>query len=412
MSNSYTNKTNYLDLLVTAAALLRDQQARRSVAYTYNSRKAVTEWQARLNEHIRPAIASVITEVQQVAQRVAKKQVAQRTSEAAANLQDDINTTQTLPAKETLADLQEKGSAFLASANKNWQETQLDAASALADKLTGKQKEATKAYKQAKKRGLSLLATAKENVEDMHDGATWSLEAKKKREAKRFKAARHDAKKAGSGIADSGITGLEIAGLKLLTEGQDQVQHLSQHFTQNFTQHFLGAKEHTLEGKQQRAAHVVGLARAQAEKELRKRRREWKLNKLEKAISKKVAPLHKEFNKEIKLLEKQTKLARKSDLFARDRNHPSFDLAKHNRRKATRTGGGLTTVLLIAGGAFVLARFPVVRQNILNAVETVSPDAAESLRKAGKTARDLIGTVWIERPEESTSTAPDTKPTS
>ncbi|GGR04824.1 hypothetical protein [Deinococcus ruber] len=88
--------------------------------------------------------------------------------------------------------------------------------------------------------------------------------------------------------------------------------------------------------------------------------------------------------------------------------------AKYERRlqrRQGRSGGGfLVTLALLITGGVVLARVPAVRQAILRAVGAVSPEAAESLHRAGTNVRNIVGTVWMERIEpESATPAPAPK---
>ena len=59
--------------------------------------------------------------------------------------------------------------------------------------------------------------------------------------------------------------------------------------------------------------------------------------------------------------------------------------------------------VLVAGG-LLLARVPAVRHSILKAVGSVSPEAADALKRAGTTVRDLVGSVWLERIEPEVAT--------
>ncbi|PNY82614.1 hypothetical protein CVO96_15770 [Deinococcus koreensis] len=162
------------------------------------------------------------------------------------------------------------------------------------------------------------------------------------------------------------------AGLGLLAEVKDRVQDV------------LGESADTLEGRRRQAEKLLGRARRSAERELRSARKEWQPRKLEKAIDRKVAGLQKDLGRELKLLEKQARLARRDD----------------RRGGRGGLGGGLLTVALLGGGAVVLARVPAARQGILSAVGGVSPEAAETLRRAGRNIRNIVGSVWMERLEE------------
>ena len=59
--------------------------------------------------------------------------------------------------------------------------------------------------------------------------------------------------------------------------------------------------------------------------------------------------------------------------------------------------------VLVAGGV-LLARVPAVRHSILKAVGSVSPEAADALKRAGTMVRDLVGSVWLERIEPEVAT--------
>lgn len=159
------------------------------------------------------------------------------------------------------------------------------------------------------------------------------------------------------------------AGLGLLTGVQERVHEV------------LGEGADTLESRRRQAEKTVARARRDAEKSLRSARREWNPQKLERAVDRKVAGLQKELGRELKLLEKQARRARRDD-------------------HSTGPGGALTAALLLGTGVVVLARVPVARQGILTAVGRVSPEAAEALHQAGRNVRNLVGSVWLERLEE------------
>ena len=66
----------------------------------------------------------------------------------------------------------------------------------------------------------------------------------------------------------------------------------------------------------------------------------------------------------------------------------------------------LLTVGIVGVSAYLLARSPAVRQGILDAVRSVSPQAADALHSGGRQIRNIIGTVWLERTEPDSAPAP------
>lgn len=137
--------------------------------------------------------------------------------------------------------------------------------------------------------------------------------------------------------------------------------------------------------RQRRMERTLKQARRDAERELRAGQRTLNPAKLQKAIDRKVAPLQKELARELKVLEKQARQARRDD-------------------RSGGSAGALVTLALVGTGAVVLARVPAARQGILSAVEGVNPEAAQALRQAGRNARNLIGSAWLERIEEHQAT--------
>lgn len=156
------------------------------------------------------------------------------------------------------------------------------------------------------------------------------------------------------------------AGSKLEAKLQDRLAH----------------QRHELEEK-------LARARRHAEKELRRSRRHWNPDKLERAVEKQVASLKKQTERELARLDRQTQMRLK-----RAQSEP----------EAGR--GGLVTLLLLGAGAVVLARVPAARQAVLNAVGKVSPEAANWLHRVGCSARNLVGSMWLERMEEPAPPAP------
>ncbi|MFT2722335.1 alginate biosynthesis protein AlgP [Deinococcus sp. A31D244] len=169
------------------------------------------------------------------------------------------------------------------------------------------------------------------------------------------------------------LVGAQGAGKELLATVHDRVSS---------TLHEVADGAQT---RQRRMDRTLKQARRDAERELAAGRRALSPAKLQKAVDRKVAPLQKELARELKVLEKQTRRARRDD-------------------RSGGPAGSLTALALIGTGAVVLARVPAARQGILSAVEGVSPEAAQSLRQAGRNARNLIGTAWLERIEENKAT--------
>ncbi|PTA69394.1 alginate biosynthesis protein AlgP [Deinococcus arcticus] len=164
------------------------------------------------------------------------------------------------------------------------------------------------------------------------------------------------------------------AGRELLASVHDRVGHVLHE----------AADGH--EARKRRAERTLRQARREATRELQSGKKVLGAHQLEKAVAKRVAPLEKQLTRELRLLDKQRQRARRDD------------------RRGGGVGGGVTALLLLGTGAVVLARVPAARQGILNAVEGHSPEAAQSLRQAGRNARNLIGTMWLERIEEDKAT--------
>jgi len=138
------------------------------------------------------------------------------------------------------------------------------------------------------------------------------------------------------------------------------------------------------EARRRRVERTLRQARRDAERDLRRGKKTLSASQLDRAVSRKLAPLEKQLGRELKIIEKQVRRARRDD------------------RGSGR--GTAATLVLLGTGAVVLARVPAARQAILSAVEKVSPEAAQGLHQAGRNARNLIGTMWLERIEEPQAT--------
>ncbi|MFD1730508.1 hypothetical protein ACFSC4_04495 [Deinococcus malanensis] len=170
------------------------------------------------------------------------------------------------------------------------------------------------------------------------------------------------------------LQGAKETGLGVLAGVQEGVQHL-----------FHDAGDDVAAGRRQ-AQRRLAQARQEAEQELRRSGRKWKEAKLERAVNKRIAPLHKQTRRELARLDKEAM----------------------KQYKASSGHGGvgstLTSVALVGTGIAVLARVPSVRQSILRAVESVNPEVAESLKRASRNARDVIGSAWLDSIEENKQT--------
>ena len=140
---------------------------------------------------------------------------------------------------------------------------------------------------------------------------------------------------------------------------------------------------------QRRAAEKqLSQARRDAEKELRRARKNWNPEQLEREVGRRVAPLSKQLDRDLARFQKQA--AKKGrEVQARFDPEPRGGVS-----------GGVVTLALLGTTAVVLARVPAARQGLLKAVESVNPQWAESLHQAGRTARNLVGSMWLERLEE------------
>lgn len=141
--------------------------------------------------------------------------------------------------------------------------------------------------------------------------------------------------------------------------------------------------------QRQELEEKLARARRHAEKELRRTRRRWDPNKLERAVEKQVASLKKQTERELARLDRQAQVRMK-----RAQSEPEGGR------------GGLVTLVLLGAGAVVLARVPAARQAVLDAVGRVSPEAADWLHRVGRSARNLVGSMWLERMEEPAPPAP------
>lgn len=315
-------------LLGGLAALALNRDARR--ALVSGSQNLWQGAQGTLDDRVRPALSQAATQAQQLAQEAARRGVS------------------------TLESVREDGVPR-------------------AQSLLGEALSAASGF------ASTAASTAQERAAHLRDEAQ-SLSAEQSKKARKaLKAARKNASKTLDGRVKPALVQAQEAGLGLFSEVQDRVQDV------------IGEGADTVDGKRRQMERRLTRARRDAERELAAAGKKWNGKKLEKAVARKVKPLHKTLTRELKVLEKQAKLARRSD------------------KRGSALGGGLTTLVVVGAGTAVLARTPALRQNIMNAVDTVSPEAASALHGVGRRIRGVVGDVWVERkvdaPGERSSTA-------
>lgn len=216
-----------------------------------------------------------------------------------------------------------------------------------------------------------LAGTVQERATQLAEGADEAT-------SERREQAKGALKEAGKDLGHT-LQGARESGLGLLAGVQDSVQKA------------LHDNSDEIAAGRRRAEKRLDKARRDAERELRRSGKTWKAAQLDREVNKRLAPLHKDIKRELAQLDKQA--------------------TKRYRAESRRGGLGstLSTLVLVGTGAVVLARVPAVRTSILRAVEGINPDAAQSLRRASRTARDLIGSAWLESIEQPQQTpAPGT----
>lgn len=174
-------------------------------------------------------------------------------------------------------------------------------------------------------------------------------------------------------------------GASLLSEVQDQASQWISH------------AEDALEEGRRDAERQLNQARRKAQKDLRRANKNWDADKLEREVSKRIAPLHKQLSRNLAQLEKEADKRRR---------------ALKGESHSSGLGGGTAVALALGAGLVVLARMPEARKAVLDAIDSVSPDAAKTLHQYSRQARDLLGSAWIESIEEekpaATTPAPGT----
>lgn len=320
----------------TALALNRD--LRRSLVQ--GTREAVSTAQGTLDETVKPALSSA---AQQAGQTLGHFR------EEAGDTFSTLREEGPDRARTLLSTVQEVAGTLAASAASRSAHVQ-DAARQAAEQAA---EEASKRYSTARKEYAPKLGAISEDL----------LEAADER--------RRDARKALKQVRKSGTHLLSDLGQKAST--------------------LVETATSALDDEREDIEYRVNRARRKAEKELRRTRKNWDARKLQKAVDRRVAPLQKEANRQLALLEKR-------------------------HRQESRSGSGMSsaagTVLVLGAGAIALARIPSARQRLMDAVTVVSPGAADGLHSVGRKIRGVVGDLWLERDEPEAATAKPASTTS
>lgn len=368
MTNDTTGGVSKRSLLLLGglAALALNRDTRR--ALVGGTRNVLSGAGTALQDQVRPALAYAAEQAQELAQEAAKR--------SAATL-DTLREEAPVRAQTLLSGALSTASDLAHTAQERAMSLRDDAQPLVEEQS----KKARKALKAAQQRALAL-----------RDDAQPLIAEQSKKARKALKAAQKGAGKVVDDRVMPALSQAQETGLDWLTEAQDRVQDV------------FGEGLDTVEGKKLQMERHLSRARRSAEKELRAARKNWKGKKLDRAIARKVAPLQKELGRELKVLQQQARRARRDD-----------------RRAGGGLGSSLTTLAVVGGSAAVLARNPGIRQNIIDAIDTVSPEAAQALHRVGRSIRSVVGDLWIERLADDAhaadttfrpTTPPDTAPLS
>ena len=344
-----------LVLLGAFAALALNRDVRRGLVQ--GTRDTVNTAQGTLDDTVKPALSTAAHHTGQTVGQLleeATHTLGSLREEAPGRAQSLLGTAQevagTVAATAAARAAQARNDAEKAS--KRARKQYGPRLSALSDDLLGSaenmRKEAEKTAKQVRKDYAPRLSALSEDLRDLADDR------------------RHDAQKA--------LKNARKSSRNLVGQLGQQASAL------------LDDVQSDLQDEREDIEYRVNRARRKAERELRRSGKNWNAKKLQKAVDRQVAPLQKEAGKQLARLEKQ---------------------ARQYRREPRRAGvgGSAGTLLVLGGGAIALARLPQARQAIMDAVSSVNPEAADTLRGAGKKIRGVVGDFWIERDAAKTSTA-------
>lgn len=92
-----------------------------------------------------------------------------------------------------------------------------------------------------------------------------------------------------------------------------------------------------------------------------------------------------------------------ADRRGREIGHLPYDVIEHHDRGGSVGWAIWVGTGLLVGALAVLVRVPQARAAVIEKVEAVNPEAAQSLRELGDNAQHLMGAVWIEKEPQSDS---------
>ena len=380
-----------LILLGAFAALALNRDLRRGLIV--GTRDAARSAQDTYEETVRPAIGQTLDTLREEGPHWLEQAqdragtLAQMAAARAAQLREDAGDA----AEQFQKDLQKEYDKEYAPKLRGF-------VSDLSDAADERRRAAEDVAKQARKKGSALVSGLQQGAEDLRDEVDDRRQAVEK--------AAKTARKSGNAL----LSGLQNRAEDLLDEAGDRVDATRKDARQSLMSaqktaakkgnallsdvqdragEWISYAEDALEEGRRDADRRLTRARRQAQKDLRRAHRDWDAAKLERAVNKKLAPLQKQLDRELARLEKD----------AKQRQH-----ALRGDSNDGGIGGGTLALLALGAGAVVLARVPAARKAVLNAVESVSPDAAESLHSFSHRARQIIGTAWIESIEEPKAT--------
>lgn len=219
-------------------------------------------------------------------------------------------------------------------------------------------------------RAQGLLETAQERAARLAKEARKELQSRAEQAEDTYGDLRKDARRKAARLAD---------------QGESQLDDLQGAFMG-----FLSRSGDELEDRRRLMERDLTRARRDVEKELRRSGKKWNAAGLEKAVTKRLAPLQKEAEREFARFEK--------DVLKQKRT------ADRQARAEGGLSGGVVLLGLLGAGAVALARMPEARTAVLEGVEKVSPDARHHLERVGRSFKDSVGEVWVEGPKPKAST--------